>query len=464
MENDGLTDWRRLGATLAVYLLALGVIFVGMAHYGQLLSPYLEHDDWDSLLSSAWGKGYASPWQKTLSEGRWVNYWWFLLVGQHWSAAAAARAYLWFAALFACLLSWRVEGRAGKFLLTLVLFFSPVFAELSVWPATLASSMLLLCLAMLAFLWLGRRGQQVGLGLFTFLLVMSYAGAAPIVLLAYVYLRKVERPRELAVTLAIYLAAYALSVLGIATLNDFYHGHFGLVLEGWRKAHPPHDIAGLWTNGLAQLEVLRQTFSQLRWPCLIAVVGALLVYRHGQRRLLVSLLLVAVLAFSMDMGLATLNGTQVPFRAMGWLWVALVLPVLLMLGTSRRVLVGCGWLGLLCLLQVGVSRWNAEYRVRRDTGNYIHDVGLALAQARGNRPVVLVGDPPSVPQLQPLFAEPSLQLRRAWQKEFGLRSEKCQEAQCQELAAYAHDQHIGKLIFPYQGVEVVYFRRGAVFP
>lgn len=464
MRNGSSSVLKILNPTLAVYLLALGIIFICVAYYGQLLSPYLEHDDWDSLLSANWGDGFASPWKKTLSEGRWVNYWWYLLIGVHWSAAAAACAYSLFAALFACFLSLRVEGYAGKFLLTLVIFFSPVFAELSIWPATLAASMLLLFLSVLAFLFLGRYGQKIALGLFTFLLVMSYAGAAPVVLLAYVYMKKVERTREFVATLGIYLAAYLLALLCIATLNYFYHEHFGLVMENWRNARPAHDLASLWTNGLGQLDVLRRSFFYLRWPCLISAVSVVLVFLYGQRQLLVSLMLVAAMAFLMDMGLATLNGTPVPFRAMGWLWVALVLPVFLMLGTRRRLLVGCGYLGILWMLLVGVLYWDAEYMLRKHTGNYIHDVGVALSHAGDGRHVVLVGNPQSVPQLRPMYVQPELHLKRAWQKEFGLQSAGCEEALCRELAAYARDQHIEKLIFPYGDMEVVYFRRGAVFP
>lgn len=83
---------------MVVYLLAVGIMFMVVAYYGQLMSPYLEHDDWDFLLPAIWGRDCASPWHKTLTEGRWLNYWWYLLIGERWSATAAAWAYTLFSA------------------------------------------------------------------------------------------------------------------------------------------------------------------------------------------------------------------------------------------------------------------------------------------------------------------------------------------------------------------------------
>lgn len=450
--------------TLGVYLLALGIILTVTAYCGQLHSPYLEHDDWNFLLPASWGKGYATPWQKTLTEGRWLNYWWYLLIGARWSATAAAWAYALLVALFAGVLSFRLEGHARKLLLTLVIFFSPMFAELSIWPAALAASRLLLALSALAFAFAGRRGRMVALGLATFLAVMSYAGAAPVILLAYVFMRRVERQSELAITLAIYLAAYALSILCIATLNYAYHDHFGVLIEGWRRPHPAHDPAGFWANCLIQLDHLRQTSAFLRWPLLVSAISALLVLRYGQRRLWESIMLVAIMAFAMDLGVAALGGVWVPVRSMGWLWVTMALTVILASDVRRQWATRLGYLGVVALLLAGLLHWGAVYRTRRATGNYIDAVGTALAHEAAGREVVLVGDVRKVRPLRYLYADPHTQLRMAWFGSYGVRSRSCSGAQCGELISFAREHRIRQLIFPYHDLLVVYFRRGAVFP
>ncbi|WP_157737641.1 hypothetical protein [Kosakonia cowanii] len=42
---------------------------------GRVTGIYIEHDDWDFLVSPEYSL-FASPWSKTLSEGRWINFIW----------------------------------------------------------------------------------------------------------------------------------------------------------------------------------------------------------------------------------------------------------------------------------------------------------------------------------------------------------------------------------------------------
>ncbi|WP_156470109.1 hypothetical protein [Acetobacter cerevisiae] len=57
----------------------LAIILFFLVSSGAAQHIYFEHDDWDFMTKLAPGMvPYASPWQKTLFEGRWVNWVWSL--------------------------------------------------------------------------------------------------------------------------------------------------------------------------------------------------------------------------------------------------------------------------------------------------------------------------------------------------------------------------------------------------
>lgn len=448
----------------ATYLVAVAIMFAALGYFGQLHTPYIEHDDWNFLIPESFGKGYATPWQKTLTEGRWINYWWYLLIGVRWSATAAVAAGTACVAVFACALASGVEGHARRLLLALALFFSPIFAELSVWPAVLAASRLLLALAVLWLAWPRAGGKWVALGLATFLAVMSYAGVAPIILLAFVFLRQVERKRELLAAVVVYLVAYVLSVLAIATLNSVWNEHFGVIIEGWRKPHPAYDLASFWNNCLLQLEYLGQRGAFLRVPLLVAAVAALFALHAGPRKRVEAVLLVAAMAFAMDVGMAGLAGVHVPVRSMAWLWVTMALMAAFAWESrDRRARTGA-WACAALLLVLGALDWRGEYRVRQPAGDLVYAIGAAAASQNAGREIVLAGDVRSVGPLYLLFDDPHTNLRMAWFKAFHLDARSCRDTECAALARYAAQQGVRDLIFPWDGKLVVYFRPGAAMP
>jgi len=446
------------------YLVGAGLILLCLAYWGELRSPYIEHDDWDFLLPPGWGHGYATPWQKTLSEGRWINYLWYLGVGMHWSAQAAARAYLGLLIFFACLFGFAIEQPWKKLLVILVVFFSPAFAQLSTWPAVLTASALVLALATSCFLSERALARNIALAVFTFLAIMSYSGAAPLILLAHIYLGKVERPRQLGASLAIYLASYALAILAIASLNYFYHDHFGLVIENWRRPHAPQNLHDLWSNLLLQLAVFGASMRFLWGLVLIWLVAIAVLLRSPWRWRLICVVAASVLAFSMDTGISVLDGLGTPFRAMGWVWITLMLPMLFLTDSNQKVIANLGYLGLVWMLAVGVISWNGVYRTRKPAGDYIYALGKDLSQIRGDRSVVLVGDVRSVPPLHPLWNSPKRQIQMALLKIYGIPSRACEPGLCNHVKAYVQTHRIDDLMFDYQGQMVVYFRPGASSP
>lgn len=67
---------KRIDSYELIYPLIIGVFLVvsGQAQYG-----FVEHDDFDFLLRPTEILVYATPFQRTLSEGRWINYLWSFL-------------------------------------------------------------------------------------------------------------------------------------------------------------------------------------------------------------------------------------------------------------------------------------------------------------------------------------------------------------------------------------------------
>jgi hypothetical protein len=174
-----------------------------------------------------------------------------------------------------------------------------------------------------------------------------------------------------------------------------------------------------------------------------------------------ALLAASALALSCDVGLASLNGMLIPVRAMGWVWIALMLPMVL-LGTDRaKASLALGGAGLLWMLVLGVIAWSDFYRVRAPAGNYVYALAATLSEIPGDRQVVLVDDVTRIRSMRVMNNKPGLQMRMALLKIRGIHARACEPAFCDAVKAYVRRQRIGALAFQYQGRQVVYFRPGA---
>src|SRR4051794_29873378 len=113
----------------------------------QAVAPFIRNDDWPYLLPVD-TPGAIDNYAKNLREGRWLNYLWWLGIGQHttpfWASLTFVAAYAVFVAGLWRLL-WRADHHshwAVQALLGLALFSSVVWVLLLYWPATQVSSAL----------------------------------------------------------------------------------------------------------------------------------------------------------------------------------------------------------------------------------------------------------------------------------------------------------------------------------
>lgn len=91
---------------------------------GQLTDTFVNHDDWDWLIRPGDVAGYGTPWQKTLWEGRWVNYYWSI-ISQN---LTANWTYLLFISLYTTgiwFVSYILSNNSFSAIVAIGLFFSP---------------------------------------------------------------------------------------------------------------------------------------------------------------------------------------------------------------------------------------------------------------------------------------------------------------------------------------------------
>jgi len=58
-------------------LIFIGAILFILLSLNQFNYPIINHDDWDFLFLQGAVPGYGTPWERTLWEGRWINYLYF---------------------------------------------------------------------------------------------------------------------------------------------------------------------------------------------------------------------------------------------------------------------------------------------------------------------------------------------------------------------------------------------------
>ena len=380
------------GAVIGVVLL-LAVLATGAV--GQALWPLLRADDWPYLLP-VHTPGLIDNYDKNLREGRWLNYVWWLAVGQHttptWASVAHVAAYVIFVAGLWRLL-WRDDRRTSlpvQVLLGLALFGSVTWVQLLYWPATQISSAIVAAAGVWTLPLAARSRPRLAGWLLavTVLSVLSYPPVSAVLFLAAVlHLGRLPWRRLLLLSLG-YLASFAVGVGVIYVVNWFAFGHFGLEIAAWRHPNPLHDLASLRTNARraarAAVDLLRLSPVATAAGLLAVGAGALSpVVRPLMARLCLGLAVVAGLGSAQIL----LTGVVTMPRGELWIWLALVFPAVLLLrdpGVWSRI--GTGLLAVLAV--VGLLTWRTDLVAHQQTRQqYAAIVSAATRpQPDGSRP------------------------------------------------------------------------------
>ena len=385
---------RRWAVILVVLLLAV----VATDTVAQALWPLLRADDWPYLLPAD-TPGTIDNWAKNLREGRWLNYLWWLAIGQHttptWASVTHVTAYVLFVAGLWRLL-WRDDRRthwAVQVLLGLALFASVTWVQLLYWPATQVASALVAAAGVWTLPHAARTRPRLAAWLLatTVLSVLSYPPVAEVLfVVAVVHLGRMPWRRLLLLALG-WVGCFAVGVGLIYVINWFAFGHFGVEIAAWRHPNPLHDLASLVTNTrrLARSAVDLLRLSPVATAAgLVAVLAGYLspVARPLVARLVVAFAVVAALGAAQTV----LTGVVTMPRGELWIWLALVLPAVLLLrdpGVWSRV-----GIGLLAVLAVaGLVTWRTDVVGHQQTREQYDAIVAAATTPRpdGSRPEVV---------------------------------------------------------------------------
>jgi hypothetical protein len=208
-------------------------------------------------------------------------------------------------------------------LVFLAMFFSPFIATIVQWSGQQVAAMAVLSLSSVALCRAHRPLSQLLIG-FTGQVAafLSYAGAAPLILLQLAY-KSGATWTDQALRLVSFPAALATAALVMYGMNYLVFGTFSFPISEWRDPNPARDLSTCLVN-------LRR-FSQEQGmlltspPGFVWLTAAALVLgaldRAALRRRSV-LLKASAVVLMCEAAITIATGVAVPSRARAWLWVA----------------------------------------------------------------------------------------------------------------------------------------------
>jgi len=317
------TDPRRaLFITIAVTYAAL-LIASGL----QLVDPLVRHDDFPALLAAPSGF-----YNKTLHEGRWLNYWWHLrgLVTPAWLNFAL---YQLFWAIFAGSVAINACGRGEQrwyvFALALMIAVAPPALLISLWFNTLIPGLGLVALfaALATVLSPGR--IRLLLLLFVPATLMAYTSYPLLLLAVCLTTRGAHRSwRDLIGLVALFILSFALGIVLIYSLNYLEHGIFGIPMAEWRNPSPAHDMASLianfdqvWAFLTKSADTLAFHFTPFVAAHGLILTGGLLIMARANPWLALYILTGLLAGLGLLCLQIILTGVEVPVRAILFVWV-----------------------------------------------------------------------------------------------------------------------------------------------
>jgi len=384
------------GSFWKVFTLTLVSIFAISA--GNLLDPVLRYDDFPALLAQP--EGF---WAKTLSEGRWLNYFWHMrgIVTPAWLNFAIYQA-IW--ALFAAAFAMVVIPGHGRIwfacVLALTILVAPPALLMAPWFNTLFPGTALLATYAVLATRLSQFALRALLPVFTLLTFMAYT-TFPVVLLLICLVRTEHRSlKDLAGLVLLFGVSFCMAVLAVYVLNWQMHGVFGVVLDASRQPTPAVDVPGLIKNFellTASMEFFlhKMSFnSQTLTACHLGMltVATLVLIRRAPLEAL-------YLHFGLWIGMALIAvqvlklGVTIPTRALHFAWIAYAVLIVRAaeeltrnLGFSGRLACGAVLLIIISYLLVISNQFTLFRKWQTETRALAQDLTVVSG------PIYVVGD------------------------------------------------------------------------
>jgi len=307
-----------IGLTFLVIMLVTGVL---------VPDPMIRHDDFPALLADPTGFHI-----KTLTEGRWVNYWWHLrgVITPSWFNYAV---YQFFWVTFASAAALNAFDRNSPIsymvALSIMIAVSSQALLISLWFNTLIPGLGLVALFAVLANYLPYKKTQYMLLFFVPLTLMAYT-TYPFLLLGICLTTSGRQRslRDLGTLVFLFIISFALGILLIYGLNYFEHGIFGMKMAEWRDPKPAKDLSGAIAN-LAMIKtfvhdaVLIGAYSNSIVAWAHSIIFAVVLFVMAKFRPWFTVYILT--GVSIGLGLLCLqiilNGVSVPPRAVGFAWV-----------------------------------------------------------------------------------------------------------------------------------------------
>ncbi|WP_281701475.1 hypothetical protein [Acetobacter malorum] len=406
----------------------LAIILLFLVSSGATQHIYFEHDDWDFMTKLAPGMvPYASPWQKTLSEGRWVNWVWSLQANN-----LPARFIYCLYILGYCLLCWLSSCLiSSKFfyrmLIAFLLFFSVPFSSLSLWSATLTPMVWLSALFVFSIL-------IVGFNLFLFafyniVIFLSYSAMISSITLIVLSIF----PYFCVEIVLFYGVSYLLGVLTSFFLNKVFHGKFGIIFEGWRKAHPLHGLEDLKINILKVSHFWIDCFSIYKIEFIISFFILLSAF-YFNRRQTIQFVFGSFIVFLFETLIQVASGLDVPVRSTYWIWCFFIGAFSVFIraeGSDTRIKRSVAFLGAVPIIGSGVLIWSETIQHSTKVSEYEYYLKNRI-EATGAATVYACGDNQTVPALKDRSYRA---LRLAMWKQYEINLQPGPDAVCEAVAS-----------------------------
>lgn len=307
---------------------------------GQFADPFIRSDDFVGLFPQA-----DFYYNKTLSEGRWLNWLWML---RPWptdpTTVYALYVGLW--ALASALVGVALAPGRGQaslaLLIALAFALMPQHTHISFWFNTMVPGAALLAGFAALVLYAPVRVVDLSLIVMVPLALMAHT-AYPFLLLALAAALAgpdAGRGRMLRL-LAIFVASVGLGLVAIHAINWAVHGYFGLVVPGWRESNPLTGIDSLIENigrAARSMSLAFATHSFVLPQAALGFIGllflAILSLRRDAPERAALMLLGLLVSLAIPSAHIVLSGIAWPFRSTGFVWAFAVLFVGLAIARS----------------------------------------------------------------------------------------------------------------------------------
>lgn len=355
---------------------------------GRATGIYIEHDDWDFLVSPEYSL-FASPWSKTLSEGRWINFIWsqfsinLSTCNSFYIFIIGYALFCWF---FSCNLS---NSPCKRIVFAVTAFICPVYSSFSTWPTTSAPSVWIAALSMFFCYILNDRFWALSF-ITAYLLSLSYPplGLVCVAVIAY----RSNSCRGSITTCITYFLGFLAGILSIYIANKVFHGVFGLVPEAWRNFHPIKSISDIPVNFLRATHSFIYFITVSYMEIIISSVSLFFIYMK-ERKAAFTLVISISFVFLLDFSLLFYSGIDVSARIFIWPWhvMILCLAVFSRYFYTKKIPVIPYALLIVCFL-TGLKTWSTEGAYYSRLAEYMNAVDRSINSQNTNE-IYLCGSP-----------------------------------------------------------------------